>query len=163
MKNLSDTDRRPDLSCDERVVKDLMHCARYLRTHTEGKGSQRRVLSMLRSEGSMTQQDLLEKMGVRASSLSELLSKLESKGFIIKEKSDTDKRNYNVTITDDGLQALQEMQAHHQAAMADLLSGLSEEERSQLSFLLSKLHRLWSERGDPSMSFHSHHKGCKQQ
>ena len=157
MKKLSDTDHRPDLSCDERIVKDLMHCARYLRTNSEGKGSQRRVLTMLSYEGSMTQKDLLEKMGVRASSLSELLSKLEAKGFVTKEKSDADKRNYHVSITPDGVDALNEMQLQHQAAMADLLSGLSEDERSQLAALLSKLHELWHERMDISTHPHHHH------
>lgn len=158
MKNLSDTDHRPDLSCDEHIVKDLMHCARYLRTHSEGRGSQRRVLAMLAYEGSMTQKELLEKMGVRAGSLSELLSKLETKRFVIKKKSDTDKRNYNVSITPDGMQALNEMQIQHQAAMADLLSGLSEDERAQLAALLSKLHGLWREHADIPTPPHNHQK-----
>ncbi len=161
MNNLSDTNHRPDLSCDERIVKDLMHCARYLRTNSEGKGSQRRVLTMLSHEGPMTQKDLLEKMGVRASSLSELLRKLESKGFVTKEKSNADKRNYHVSITPDGMHVLSEMQAQHQAAMADLLSGLSEDERTQLATLLSKLHRLWHERMDAPMHPHHNHKHHK--
>lgn len=141
---------------DERIIKDLMYCSGFLRNHTEGKGSQRRVLFFLREHGPTTQRQILEEMGVRASSLSELLSKLESKGYVQKEKSETDKRNYNVSITAEGLLALDEMHAKHQAAMADLLSGLEQEEREQLAALLSKLHTLWSERDDAPVPHRGH-------
>lgn len=141
---------------DERVIKDMMYCSGFLRSHTEGKGSQRRVLYFLRERGSMSQQELLEEMGVRAGSLSELLSKLEAKGFIRKEKSETDKRNYNVSITPEGLQALEDMHARHQAAMTDLLSCLEPEERVQLGALLAKLHTCWSEREDAPLFHHGH-------
>lgn len=133
---------------DERIIKDLMYCSSFLRNRTEGKGSQRRVLFFLRERGPMTQREILEEMGVRASSLSELLSKLEAKGYVKKEKSETDKRNYNVSITEDGIQALEKMHATHQATMSDLLSGLAPEERTQLASLLEKLHTLWSARAD---------------
>lgn len=139
-----------DFSSSERIVKDLMYCARFLRSNTEGKGSRRRVLHFLKERGPITQRELLEEMGIRASSLSELLGKLEDKGYITKEKSGPDKRNYYVAITSDGIQALAEMQAQHQAAMVDLLSGLSEEDLSCLSSSLHKLRSLWSER-DHSM------------
>lgn len=144
-------------STDDRIIKGLMYCARFLRFNTEGKGSQRRVLFLLRQHGPITQRDILEAMGVRASSLSELLSKLEAKGYVIKEKSETDKRNYNVSITDSGLQALEEMNVQHHANMVDLLSGLEPAEREQLAALLDKLHTLWSQRAD-TLDFH--HK-CK--
>lgn len=141
---------------DERIIKDLMYCSGFLRNHTEGKGSQRRVLFFLHEHGPLTQRQILEEMGVRASSLSELLSKLEAKGYVKKEKSETDKRNYNVSITDEGIRALEEMHIKHQAAMSDLLSGFEPEERKQLAALLSKLHTLWSERDDDTHHCHGH-------
>ena len=144
-------------STDDHIIKDLMYCARFLRCNTEGKGSQRRVLFLLRQHGPMTQRDILEAMGVRASSLSELLSKLEAKGYVNKEKSEADKRNYNVSITDSGIQALEEMNAKHHAAMSDLLSGLAPEDRQQLAEQLTKLRTLWSERADAPDCQH----GCK--
>lgn len=133
---------------DERVIKDLMYCASFVRGYAGGRGSQRRVLFFLREYGPMTQRALLEEMGVRASSLSELLSKLEAKGYICKEKSETDKRNYNVSITPDGVLALEELNIQHRAAMNELLTGLEPEERAQLSALLGKLRGQWSERAD---------------
>ena len=133
---------------DERIIKNLRYCAHFLRHHTEARGSQRRVLHLLSRHGSMTQRDLLEQLGVRASSLSELLSKLEAKGFITKEKSEADKRNFDVALTESGKQALQEMQVQYNVVMADLLSDFDAEEAARLDTLLQKLHDVWQKRAE---------------
>lgn len=137
--------RPENLSTDERLIHNLRRCGHYLRHNTEEKGSQRRVLFLLQRRGPMTQKDLLEIMGVRAGSLSELLSKLEAKGCIAKEKSETDKRNYNVTITPTGLDVLEELQQQYHDSMANLLSGFSEENKEQLNSLLEQLQATWAE------------------
>lgn len=148
MNKTPDTAPRREKTDSERIVKDLMHCARFLRSNNDGKWSQRRVLMYLKKNGPVTQRVLLEEMGVRASSLSELLSKLECKGWVIKEKSDTDKRNYNVSVTSEGLVALEEMQSLHQAAIINLFSDFPAEDQVQLAHLLAKLHNLWRERDE---------------
>lgn len=139
-------DFRPEVrSEDEKLIHNLRRCGHYLRHHTEEKGSQRRVLFHLHRKGPMTQKDLLELLGVRAGSLSELLSKLEAKGCIAKEKSETDKRNYNVSITPVGLELLGELQKQYHESMADLLSGFPEEDKVTLNALLEELQNSWPE------------------
>lgn len=130
---------------DEKLIHNLRRCGHYLRHHTEEKGSQRRVLFLLRRNGAMTQKDLLDAMGVRAGSLSELLSKLETRGCIAREKSEADKRNYNVSITPVGLDTLEELQQQYHASMAELLSGFPEEDKKALNALLEQLQATWPE------------------
>ena len=130
---------------DEKLIHNLRRCGHYLRHNTEEKGSQRRVLFLLHRRGPMTQKDILDLLGVRAGSLSELLGKLEAKGCIIKEKSETDKRNYNVSITETGLQTLEEMQQQYKNSMTALLAGFPEEDKTELNRLLDKLNDLWQE------------------
>ena len=130
---------------DEKLIHNLRRCGHYLRHHTEEKGSQRRVLFLLRRRGPMTQKDLLDAMGVRAGSLSELLSKLEAKGCIAREKSEADKRNYNVTITPAGLEVLEELQRQYHASMAALLVDFPDEDKVELNRLLEKLQNAWPE------------------
>lgn len=145
-----------ELSTDEKIIKYLRFCAKFLRHNTgdKGSGSQRRVLFMLHEYGTMTQRDILGKFDIRASSLSELLSKLETKEYIIKTKNEIDKRNYDVSITPAGLDALKEMQAQYTLTATDFLSDISANDKEQLSILLEKLHKKWSQREDNS----SHHK-----
>lgn len=137
--------RPENLSQDDRLIHNLRLCGHYLRHNTEEKGSQRRVLFLLRRNGAMTQKDLLDAMGVRAGSLSELLSKLETKGCIVKEKSETDKRNYNVSITPAGLETLQELQQQYRDSMAALLAGFPDEDKAELNRLLEKLQSTWQD------------------
>jgi DNA-binding MarR family transcriptional regulator len=140
-----DEQRGIECPIDKMIIRNLRFCAGFLRHHTGGKGGQRRVLHSLCEHGAMTQRELLEEMGVRPSSLSELLGKLEVKGFVIKEKSSADKRNYNVSITGDGTREMEEMRTQYESAMSGLLSGLDEDEKIALAALLGKLRRQWSE------------------
>lgn len=143
----------------EQVIHNLLYCASALRGHSDGKVSQRRVLLTLRQRGTMTQRELLEEMGVRPASLSELLSKLEGRGLIRKERSETDRRNYEIQLTEEGQLALEDMQAKRRA-MPDLLEGLTQEEVEQLAALLDKLRTQWQNRTDlPSPHPHGHHRG----
>ena len=136
-------DRPEPLSPDERLIHGLRRCAHYLRHNTEEKGSQRRVLFLLHRRGPLSQKELLDAMGVRAGSLSELLSKLEAKGCIAREKDVADKRNYNVSITPAGLDVLAELQQQYHASMTALLAGFPEEDKAELNRLLDKLHATW--------------------
>ena len=138
-------DRTEPRSQDERLIHNLRRCAHYLRHNTEGKGSQRRVLHLLAKRGAMSQKDLLEILAVRPGSLSELLSKLEAKGCITKEKDEADKRNCNVSITPLGLEVLEELQQQYKASVTALLSGFPEEDKEKLTTLLEQLQATWSE------------------
>ncbi len=143
---------------EDHIIKNLMFCAHFLRRNTEAKGSQRRVLFILQKRGPMTQKELLDDMNVRASSMSELVGKLLSKGYITKEKSEADKRNYNISITEEGRAALAEMQQAHRENMTELLSDLDEDDRVQLAALLAKLQEHWSKREGalPPCDCHKH-------
>ncbi len=138
-------DRPEPRSQDEQLIHNLRRCAHYLRHNTEEKGSQRRVLFLLHRRGPLSQKELLDTMGVRAGSMSELLSKLESKGLIVREKDDADKRNYNVSITSIGLDVLAQLQQQYHASTADLLVNFPEEDKAELNRLLEKLHATWQE------------------
>lgn len=125
----------------------FMHCA-----HIIGRGhhrcpamhpSQHRVLSLLAGKDFMTQQELLEVLDIRASSLSELLSKLEDKELISRTKPDPSKRNVNVEITDLGAAVAEEYAQHKEAAAQALFGSLSEEEQETLAGLLHKLFQDW--------------------
>lgn len=139
-----------ELSTDEKIIKYLRFCARFLKHYGGGKGSgsQRRVLLMLHRHGAMTQRDILDRFGTRASSLSELLSKLEAKEYIIKTRNETDRRNYDVSITSAGLEALEEMESEYKLTTTELLADINPEDKEILSKLLEKLHHQWSQRKD---------------
>lgn len=92
----------------------LMH--RYIKLNAEAHGGmgdplqgQGRVLAMLQAKPETTQKELCFLLGMRQQSLSELLSKLEEKGFVERQKSEEDGRVTLVKLTEAGKAAVPDL------------------------------------------------------
>lgn len=100
---------------------------------------QGRVLALLKAKPETTQRELSYLLDVRQQSLSELLAKLEEKGFVVRAKSDVDGRVTVVRLTEAGAAAApspEQMQERD-----DALDCLSEAEQQQLEALCDKVTR----------------------
>ena len=98
---------------------------------------QGRVLALLKAKPETTQRELSYLLDMRQQSLSELLAKLEEKGFITRDKSAQDGRVTVVRLTDEGAEAApspEQMQDQ-----ADALDCLSDDEQTQLDTLTTKV------------------------
>ncbi|WP_051294773.1 MarR family winged helix-turn-helix transcriptional regulator [Maridesulfovibrio bastinii] len=104
-----------------------------------GNHSQGRVLKILKENGSMVQGDLLEIMDVRSSSLSELLSKLESKGLIKKERSETDRRSFIISTTNVADELMDDITSLDMEAAEKIFSCLNDDEKENLHNTLKKI------------------------
>jgi len=100
--------------------------------------AQHRVLKLIKEQGPISQGELLELLDVRSSSLSELLRKLETNGYIIRKRNEADKRGFILSINEawggevpdgDEISSLPQ----------DAFSCLSEVEQQQLQALLTKV------------------------
>ena len=92
---------------------------------TRGQG---RVLALLKAKPETTQRELSYLLDMRQQSLSELLAKLEEKGFVTREKSAEDGRVTVVRLTEQGAEAAPSPEQMSQRA--DALDCLSEEEQT---------------------------------
>lgn len=98
---------------------------------------QGRVLALLKAKPETTQRELSYLLDMRQQSLSELLAKLEEKGYIVREKSQDDGRVTVVRLTDAGAEAAPSPE--QMESRADALDCLTDEERSQLEALTAKV------------------------
>lgn len=98
------------------------------------RAGQGRVLRILTLRSPMPQRELAYMLGVRPQSLSELLGKLESAGLVERKRDETDRRTFNVEITEEGRTAESGFQE-----MEDPFDVLSEEERDQFGDLLDRV------------------------
>ena len=103
--------------------------------HPRAGASQELVLRILDREGSPDQQSLLRELRVRPGSLSELLGKLEQKGLIERERSESDRRRVIVRLTEAGRQAL----TPGEISADDPFAVLTDEEQTALRALLGKV------------------------
>jgi len=96
---------------------------------------QGRILAILKLRDGISTRDLSYLLGVRVSSLNELLGKMEKNGYVVREAGEQDKRVMLVKLTEKGRSEDQP----EDRGFGDIFSCLTEEEQSTLSVLLDKL------------------------
>lgn len=98
---------------------------------TRGQG---RILAILNMQDGVSTKDLSYLLGIRVSSLNELLAKLEKGGYITREPSEDDKRVILVKLTDKGRE-----QKQQGVQFGDIFSCLSEEEQAAFGGYLDRV------------------------
>jgi len=99
---------------------------------TRGQG---RILALLKMKDGISTKDLSYLLGVRVSSLNELLAKLEKTGYVSREPAEQDKRVMLVKLTKKG--ASEQQPAPFD--FGDIFSCLSEEEQERFGDYLDRI------------------------
>ncbi len=116
-------------------------CGHYL-YHRSGSGAgQGKILAILSQRESMTQKELQEMLQIQPGSMSEILTKLEEKGLILRKKHDDDRRMSVLVLTDAGKDVAENQR--QQEDEASLFAALEDAEREELKKLLGKLLDSW--------------------
>ena len=98
-----------------------------------------RLMNMLKENGELSQKEIAEKLDIRPQSLSELLVKMESDGFISRRQDKDDKRVIVVALTEKGEEQLVVLRQANREHAEKLFSPLTEEEKDALIAILKKL------------------------
>ena len=139
-------------------LRDLGHIMRFL---YEGKASQKRILIILNELETITQRDLTEHLGIQPGSASEILSKMESAGLLLRTQNETDRRTTDVSLTDTGRELAADALTQRQRRHEEMFSCISEEEKKELLSLLERIYADWRIRycEDGHHGGHGHHDG----
>ena len=89
--------------------------------------------------GQLTVSGLGELMRLDSGTLTPLLKKLEAKGYVVRTRSDQDKRVVYLTLTERGKAAYEHHKRFHEEMIANAKANLSEEE---LAILVRSLNQL---------------------
>ena len=129
----------------EQLSSLMDHSTHFIHHYLGRRRGQGRILRFLNEYGDMTQQELQCKLGVQSGSLSEILSKLETVGFIRRERDEADKRRVIVSITEKGLEDLNQHEALRLKRQAVLYDSLTPEEQEEMIRILTKLQKNWED------------------
>lgn len=112
----------------------LLHiCAHEMRFRKPRFGAtQDRILKIL-NEGDISQRELQEKLHIRPGSVSEILSKMEERGLLERQRDEEDRRQALLKITEDGRKAAESIVPQEEEKI------LTEEEEAELKALLKKM------------------------
>jgi DNA-binding MarR family transcriptional regulator len=162
----------------------LLH-KQHLRSHaacgplanpTRGQG---RILALLKMQDGLSTRDLAYLLGLRISSLNELLAKLEKSGYVVREPAESDKRILLVKLTDQGREVSTQkdmgedifhcLNAEEQAAFGQYLERVitaleedSPEEQEESDWLNTARSRLGDEMFDRLIAMkHGGHRHCR--
>lgn len=143
---------------ENRELLDVMeNCGRFLHFRRGGRWGQARIIRLIAEKGEMSQKELQDILKIQSGSLSEIIMKIEGKGYITKERDSKDKRCLILKITDSGREFLEQrnlVKAREEETMFDVLS---EEEQESLREMLSRLLESW-ERNLTVEEFERHRK-----
>ena len=131
-----------DSELNLRLLGMLVQSSYLMQTREKYRG-QGRLLILLHLHGSLTQRELIELTGRRSATLSEQLDGMEKSGLILRSKNAQDKRNIDVTLTEQG-QAAALLAMKNRQAFADALFGaMPPRKKQQLAGLLDSLLHTW--------------------
>ena len=133
-----------ELPLPRHVLHNLGFFGHYLHLHAGGRSGQQHVLVKLyKSEGHMTQRELQEAAGISSASVSEVLAKLECAGLIARSRSDEDRRQMDIELTEAGRARAEDHIEERRRFEAQCLTCLTEEEQKQLVGMLDRLVEHW--------------------
>ena len=126
---------------EEESLSDLMRRCGHILHHGRGEArSQIRILRILEDQEEISQGELMEILRIRPGSMSEIITKLESRGYLVRERDERDRRRAVLRITDEGRRRLQTQSREEEE---DLFAVLTPQEQETLRALVIRLLRSW--------------------
>lgn len=98
--------------------------------------------ALLLAGGSLTPSELADRAWVSSARIANILRALETKGWIEREHSKTDRRRVHVTVTDKGRQDLEIKRREFKDRAAAFLEQLGEEDINELVRLLRRTNQI---------------------
>ena len=96
---------------------------------------------------SNTMKVVAERLDVTMATLTAAVNKLERKGFVLRSKSDTDRRQVLVSLTSKGRKAFRAHEAFHRKMVDAALEGLSEQEQDVFVRAVGKVKEFFDREG----------------
>lgn len=123
--------------------RDVGHTMRHI---SEGKGSQKRILTILKETGTISQSELTQRLGVQPGSASEVIGKLEAAGLVTRTPNPDDRRTLDIALTAQGQTQAEEALTQREQRHRAMFYCLSDAEKTVLLSLLERINRDWETR-----------------
>lgn len=121
----------------------LMHLSEYQAVKRmedlDLKPSQAGILFVLKSEGSLSQRQLAEKIGITPPSMTVALRKLEKCGYVCRKPDENDQRIVRIQLADKGGECIEDLRQIIEDMEDILHKGMSQEERLLFRRLLLQM------------------------
>ena len=131
---------------DEQLIESFLEIGRDIRRILDGKGSQSRILIILRMRVCVTQKEMVKMLNIRPGSVSEVLKKLENAGLILKISNEVDGRLSDIVLTRQGKMAADKLIEQRRKICEEMTACLSDEEKKNVFSMIECLQEDWQHR-----------------
>jgi DNA-binding MarR family transcriptional regulator len=99
------------------------------------------MAALYRRREGVTMSELSRMLLVSNGNATAVVDRLEGEGLVLRTPSAVDRRTVHVALTADGTKAFEVMAEGHEAAVAKLFAGLTDEELDQMTAILKRIGR----------------------
>ncbi len=103
------------------------------------------LMELSREDGPLVQKDLAARLRLEKSTVSRLVGLLEGRGWVERHRSPTDGRAFEVSLTEAGRKAADEIAGARRAKFARVLEAIPEEERASVLAAMRTLEEAMNE------------------
>ncbi len=142
----SNTPQVPVPRYDLRILKALRQIIRHTELHSKTLAAKYKITSpqlvclmTLNDHGSMTSKALSEVMYLSPSTIVGILDRLEDKRLVLRTRSKKDRRNIDVTISDKGVELLENTPSPLQDKLYQAFQWLPEDEKTTIAHSLERI------------------------
>ena len=108
--------------------------------HYGNKGGQKRILiALYKNNNEMSQRRLMEYLDIKAGSLSEILSKMEEDGLILRKPNPLKKKCLLISVTELGKERIHEYIMQRDELIQRLFKDFSKEECNQFEKMMDRM------------------------
>ena len=133
----------------KRILNCLGFCGRYMHFHGGGTSGKAPIICLIAKHGgTMSQQELSTYFHLKPGSLSEILSKCETAGFIERTRNPEDRRQLIIKLTEEGTAQAARDQAARIEFRDKAFAALSPDEQETLADMLEKVKATWEDFND---------------
>ena len=100
------------------------------------------ILEILEKQGAKTTKELTQIRGISQAGMSKLTKRLLEKNYISQQRRETDRRVYDIELTQEGKAFLERSEQFRNTVMDLIEKALSEEEVNQFAMLCKKIMKL---------------------
>lgn len=99
------------------------------------------MAALYRRREGVTMSELSRMLLVSNGNATAVVDRLEGEGLVLRTPSELDRRTVHVALTAEGLKAFETMAEGHEAEVARLFAGITDEELDQLTAILKRMGR----------------------
>ncbi len=138
-------DLLPRAEFDELIykfLKDVQHFERMDQARFKLSWRDMYFMKYLLNNSGCRISEVAQEMDIPLFTASRMVQSLEKKGYVLKEKDDSDQRNIHVHLTDDGREVIQSIKDFHYEIVSANFAEFSESEQQALLLAVGNLSRI---------------------